>query len=307
MTVGRLSLPVTGLMPLPQRALPGIAWMLLAALASSVMNGLIRELSGSLHAFEIAFFRNVFGLGALLPLLLRAGPGALRTSRFGLHALRGLLNAVAMLTFFYALAITPLAEVAALSFTTPLFATLLAMLLLGERVGPRRAMALALGFVGALMIIRPGSVGLSLGTLLVLLSSLAWAAALIDIKVLSRTETSLRITIYATFFLTPITLAAALPFWTSPTAWQLGLLAAVGALGTFTQMSIAHAFSRAETSQVLPADFTKLIWAALIGWLAFAELPDIWTLVGGSVIFAAVAYNAYREAQLRRVERAEKA
>jgi drug/metabolite transporter (DMT)-like permease len=285
----------------PQIAgLVGIAWMLLAACGSSVMNAVIRALSSDLHAFEIAFFRNLFGLLSLTPLLLRAGIGSLRTQKLGLHAMRGGLNAIAMLSFFMALGITPLAEVAALGFTAPLFATLLAAFVLGEAVGLRRVLALLAGFAGALVIIRPGFNAISLGAALVLVSSLAWAAALIDIKVLSRTESSLRITVYATLFLTPITLACALPFWRWPDFPELLLLAVVGGLGSLTQMSVAQAFRAADTSQVLPADFTKLIWATLIGWLVFAELPDLWTLGGGCLIFGSVAYIAIREARLRR-------
>jgi drug/metabolite transporter (DMT)-like permease len=277
----------------------GLGWMLLAAAGSSSMNGLIRHLAAGIHSFEIALFRNVFGLMVLAPLILGAGPGGLRTRKLGLHVLRGLLNAVAMLSFFYALAITPLATVAALGFTSPLFATLLAALVLKERVGPRRLMGVLAGFGGALIIIRPGFEALSLGVALVLISSLAWAAALIDIKLLSRTESSLTITVYAALFLTPITLVAALPFWSWPTPREWGLLVLVGALGSLTQIGVAQAFREAEATQVLPADFTKLIWASLIGWLFFMELPDLFTLLGGLVIFASVTYVAYREARLR--------
>lgn len=274
--------------------------MALAAFGSSVMNAIIHGLGHSLHSFEIAFFRNLFGFCALLPLLARAGPEALRTSRLPLHALRGLLNAVAMLSFFYALAITPLAEVAALSFTSPLFATLLAMLLLGERVGLRRGVGVVVGFAGALVIIRPGFETVGLGTILLLVSALAWSAALIDIKVLSRTETSLAITLYATLFLTPITLVCALPFWTWPELHQWLLLAVVGGLGSMVQMSVAQAFHEADASQVLPMDFTKLIWAALIGWVVFAQPLDFWVLLGGAIIFSSVTYIAWREARLRK-------
>ncbi|MFO1068595.1 MAG: DMT family transporter [Geminicoccaceae bacterium] len=273
--------------------------MLLAALCSSSMNAMIRGTSAELHAFEIAFFRNLFGLVALVPMLLRAGAGSLKTSRFALHGLRGVLNAVAMLSFFYAVSITPLAEVAALAFTSPLFATILAALVLRDRVGPRRIIGLLVGFAGALVIIRPATSGLSLGAGLIILSSVAWAAALVDIKILSRTETSLSITVYAALFLTPITLVAAIPFWQWPSLTQLLVLAVIGSLGSVTQMSIAQALRHGDTSQVMPADFTKLVWASLIGWLAFAEIPDVWVIVGGCMICGSVAYIAYRESRQR--------
>jgi drug/metabolite transporter (DMT)-like permease len=156
------------------------------------------------------------------------------------------LNAAAMISFLLAVAITPLAEVAALSFTSPLFATVLAAILLREPVGPRRIAGL------------------------VLLSCVAWGAALIVIKVLSRAESSLTITLYARLFLTPITLACALPFWQWPDGRQLVLLAVIGWLGSLTRMAIAQAFHEADASQVMPADLTKLVWSALIGWLFFA-------------------------------------
>jgi drug/metabolite transporter (DMT)-like permease len=267
----------------------GIAWMLIAAVSSASMNGLIRGLSAELHAFEIAFFRNLFGLLVLLPLVWRAGLESLRTRQFKLHALRGGLNAFAMLTFFYAVAITPLATVAALNFTTPLFATLLVALILGERVGRAKALGLALGFFGALVIIRPGLAPVSLGEVLVVISSLAWAMALVDIKVLSRTETSLTITVYAAFFLTPITFLCALPFWSPVSLSQLTLLAGVGAFGSLSQMCVAQALREADASYVLPADFTKLIWASLIGFLAFSEVPNVWTFVGAAMIFVGIA------------------
>ena len=129
---------------------------------------------------------------------------------------------------------------------------------------------------------------------------LAWSAALIDIKVLSRTETSLAITLYATLFLTPITLVCALPFWTWPEPHQWLLLFTVGALGSTVQMSVAQAFHEADASQVLPLDFTKLIWAALIGWFVFGQPLDFWVLLGGVVIFSSVTYIAWREARLRK-------
>ena len=137
---------------------------------------------------------------------------------------------------------------------------------------------------------------MSLGALLVLLSSGAWAAALIDIKLLSRTESSLTITVYAALFLTPITLVAALPFWSWPGGTTLLWLALIGGLGSLTQLAIAQAFHEAEATQVLPADFTKLPWAAAVGLAFYGEVPDLPTILGGCLICAAVAYVAYREA-----------
>lgn len=292
--------PTTAVRPIPGKPAVGIAWMCTAAFGSSSMNGMIREASADIHAFEIAFFRNIFGLLALAPMLLQAGFAAtIRTSRPGLHVLRGCLNAVAMLAFFYAVTITPLATVAALGFTAPLFAAVLAIPLLGERPGWRRWAGLFAGFVGALVIVRPGVADISFGVLMVLLSSVAWAGALIVIKILSRTETSLTITIFAALFLTPITGLAALFFWTAPAATTWLLLIGIGAFGSLTQWSIAQAFHEADATLVLPFDFTKLLWASAIGYVFFAEIPDPLTLLGGGIILGSVTYVAYRERQRR--------
>lgn len=282
--------------PAQARPARGIFWMSTAAFGSSSMNGLVRATSGDIHAFEIAFFRNVFGLLALLPMILKSGVGmTFRTNRPGLHVLRGLLNAVAMLSFFYAVTITPLATVAALGFTAPLFAAVLAIPILGERPGWRRWVALAVGFLGALLIIRPGLADVSFGALMVLLSSSAWACALIVIKILARTDTSLTTTVFAALFLTPITLVAALFVWSWPSATSWLLLLAIGAFGSLTQWSIAQAFHEADTTVVLPFDFTKLLWASAIGYVAFGEVPDPMAVLGGAVILGAVTYVAYRE------------
>ncbi len=278
----------------------GVALMMVAALGSAAMNALIRLVGSEVHPFEVAFFRNLFGLLVLVPVVARAGLASLATRVPHLHAIRGVLNAIAMLLWFYGVTLTPLATVAALSFLAPLFATVLAALVLGERVGPRRIAAVLVGFAGALLILRPGLQTPQLGEILVTLSSLAWAGALIDIKVLARSEPSVRITVYAALFLMPITLAFALPFWVWPSGRALGLLFLIGAIGSLGQVAVAQAFREAEATQVLPADFTKLVWAGLLGWILFAERPDLVALAGGTIIFGAVLYVAWREAQLQR-------
>lgn len=286
----------------PARARPGVGifWMCISAFGSSSMNGMVREATTEMHAFEVAFFRNVFGLLALAPMMLKAGlRGTLRTTKLHLHAARGLLNAVAMLSFFYAVTITPLATIAALAFTAPLFAALLAIPFLGERPGWRRWAGLFTGFAGALVIIRPGFTDVGLGVLLILLSSLVWSGALIIIKILARTETSLTITTYAGLFLTPITGAAAWFFWTWPDATGWLMMIAIGIFGSLTQWSVAQAFHEADATVVLPFDFTKLIWASAIGYVFFGERPDPMTLIGGFVILASITYVAYREREAR--------
>lgn len=260
-----------------------------------------------IHPFEIAFFRNLFGLIVMLPFFWRNGLGVFRTANFPLHALRGSIQIFAMLMFFTALSLSPLAKVAAMSFTAPLFATIGAVLFLGERIHLRRIGALMFGFAGAMIILRPGVIEIDLGMMLVLTSSAIWAMAMLIIKVLSRTDSSITITAYQGLFLTPFSLVAALFVWEWPTWHQLLLFAAMGAMGTVAHMSMAEAFKLADTTAVLPFDFTRLIWAAAVGYLVFAEIPDLWTWVGGITIFASTTYIAYREARLKRRQAAASA
>ena len=279
--------------------LRGMAIMAFGALSAALMNACARFVSDELHPFEIALIRSLIGLLVLAPVVARHRGRTLKTRRLGLHALRGGLQAGAMLLFFTAVSLTPLATIAALQFSAPLFATLLAFLVLHEIIRTRRISALVAGFAGTLIIMRPGFAEVHLGGLLVLASSAAWGAAMIVTKALSRTESSVTITVHATLVMTPLVLLAALPVWQTPTLRQLGWLVGVGALATLHNLCVAQAFKEADVTAVLPMDFTKLIWAAIIGYAAFAEVPDTWTWVGGIVIFSAATYIAYRERRVK--------
>ncbi len=275
--------------------------MFASTIAFSLLHASVRHVSADLHPFEIAFFRNAFGLLVILPWFLRYGVGLLATQKLGLHVVRGGLNAVAMLCFFYALAITPLSQVAALSFTAPIFATILAILLLGEVVRARRWIAIAIGFAGTFVAIRPGFAEVGLGSILVLVQAVAWAGALITIKVLSRTESSITIATYMVILMIPLSLGPALMFWQTPTWSQLGWLALIGVLGTIGQLLMTQSLKEGETTVVMPIDFFKLIWASALGFWLFAEIPDLYTWIGGIMIFASTSYIAYRESKLKKL------
>ncbi len=281
----------------PSNNLRGIAMVLVATAMFGAMSGGVRHVSTDMHPFEIAFFRNFFGFLSLMPFLMRYGLEPLKTRRYGFLALRGILNATSMTLFFVALTLVPIAKVSALAATTPLFATLLAILLLGERMGLRRWIGLLVGFGGAIVILRPGYGEINIGIVYSLVSATIWACAIIVIKSLARTEPSLTITLYGVLFLMPFTLVPALFVWQWPTWVQLGWLAALGSVGTMGHLAFAQAMRYADASLVVPFDFTKLLWAALIGFVFFAEVPSIWTWIGGTAIFASATYIAYRERQ----------
>jgi drug/metabolite transporter (DMT)-like permease len=280
-------------------ALRGIVLMCLSTLAFSIMHGLVRFVSEVLPPFQIAFFRNIFGLAFLLPLLMRSRFAILRTQRIGLHALRGVINIVAMLMFFTALSISPLAKVTALSFTAPIFMAILAVLVLGERFRVYRWLAIMAGFMGMLIILRPGLVAIDTGALLVTGSALLWAVAMVVIKILSRTESSLTIVAYMGIFLGVFSVFPALWVWQPFGLVTLGWMVLIGLFGTIAQMSLSQSLKETDPTALMPFDFLKLIWTALIGAWFFAERPDIYTWIGAAVIFASGLFIALRERQAK--------
>ncbi|MBC8337607.1 MAG: DMT family transporter [Alphaproteobacteria bacterium] len=273
----------------------GLMWMLVCGVFMSGMHASIRHVSAEVHPFEIAFFRLLFGLLPLAPWFIKLGWSPLKTNRLGLLTLRGALNVLCMLAFFYSLSITPLAEVTALVFTAPIFATILAMLVFGERAGVLRWGAIVVGFLGAMVVVRPGFQEIGQGQILALFAAVVWGVCMVLIKSLGRTETSLTITVYMSLVMAPLSLIPALWVWQWPTVEQFAWLAMIGILGGIGQMAMAEALKVGETHVVMPIDFTRLIWISVIAYLAFAEVPGLYTWIGGAMIFAATAFIAWRE------------
>ena len=202
----------------------GIALMVVSTLAFSSMHATIKHVSGEVDTFMIVFFRNLFGFVALMPLFIRHGLAPLRTQRLGTHALRVTINFASMAMFFYALSITPLAEVAALTFSAPIFATFLAIFFFKETVGVTRWAAIFLGFLGTVVILRPGFEQVSLGAVLALSAAMTWGTAIMIIKSLGKTDSALTITAYMVLLLIPISLVPALFVWEWPTWGVTGAL-----------------------------------------------------------------------------------
>ncbi|MEC9367409.1 MAG: DMT family transporter [Pseudomonadota bacterium] len=281
------------------RALPanarGIIVILFSTVCFSAMHAAVRHVSAELSPIQIAFFRNLFGVIAFLPLISMHGLTFMRTRRLPMHLLRAGLNVLAMFAFFTAISITPLARVNALAFSAPLFTALLAVAVLGERFHVRRWSAIAIGFTGTLIVLRPGLGVVDSGSLLALASAAIWGVTMIVIKLLGRTESSATITGYMCLLLSLLSFFPALYVWRTPSAEAWMWLVFIGVVGTFAQMSLAEALKQADTTVVLPFDFMKLVWASMLGYLLFSEVPDIFTFLGALVIFASSFYLAYRE------------
>ena len=272
--------------------------MLGATLMLASMHGLVRLLSSDMHPFMIVFFRNLFGLVAVMPLLLRAGIGSLKTQHPKLHLIRAGVGVVAMLGWFYALSKVPIANATALSFSTTIFATVSAWLFLGEQLRWRRSAAIVVGLIGVYVVLRPSAEGFNIYALLVLLTSIAWGLSLTIVKHLSKTETPTSIVSWMGITLVILSFWPALTVWQTPTTEQLLWLFLVGALATAGHLLMTTSIQMADTSLIMSVDFTRLIWTALIGAYFFNEVLDAWTFVGASIIFLAGWYIVFRESRM---------
>ena len=264
----------------------------------SVMHALVRHVSGSVHPFEIAFFRSLFGLVAVMPLIIRAGPSVLKSQHPKLLVARALCSAASMLCWFYGLSVVPIATATALSFTNVLFGSIGVALFLGERMRVRRWSAVVLGFVGMLLIVRPGFAVVDHGTLMVLVSAVLWGVSLVMIKTLLRTDGTVTVVAWAAISLTIVTAIPALTVWAWPSWQDLLWLALIGTLATVGTLGWTYALKTAEATLIIPLDFTRLVWAGAIGFLVFAELPDIWTWAGSALIVSSTIYIVVREGKL---------
>ena len=273
----------------------GIFYMLIATLTFTLMQVCVRLVSENIHPIEIAFFRNFFGLLVVTPLFFRYSFSILKTNKLSWHFYRSILQTCGMLFFFTALTLSPLAQNVALSFTAPLFTVFLAIFLLGEKSDLKRWIALIIGFFGAWIVIRPGFNEVNLGSIFVICSSIVWAGSMTIIKFLSKTESSITLTVYMGLFMAPLSLVPAIFFWTWPGLEDLFYLFLVGFFGAAGHLALAGAFKSGDTGAVLPLDFLRLIWASILGYIIFSELPDNWTWVGVAIIFASATYIAIRE------------
>ncbi len=267
----------------------------------ALQNSMIRIVSAEIHTFEIVFFRNLFGLLALLPAMGGGvGLALLRTSRPGGMLTMSAAHLAGMICYFMAIAYLPLAEVIALGFSKPLFVTLGAALVLREVVRARRWSAVAVGFLGVMLVLRPGAEAISPYALLILGGTVLGAAVTLMIKRLVATERVATIVWYQALISTVFALPLCLLHWRMPDATGWLMLIAIGALGTLSWLAMTRSIFLVDASAVVPFEFLRLPFAALAAWLWFAEVPSLWTWLGGILIFATTIYIAHREAQVAR-------
>lgn len=273
----------------------GLIYMLLATVVLACMHGMVRFLGAEMHPFVVAFYRNLFGLLAVLPLVLRAGIVGLHTQRPGIMLLRGITGVLAMLTWFYGLARVPTAEATALSFMAAIFSALAAFVFLQEKMRLRRWLAIAGGFIGVMVVLQPNTDNYNPYMLLVLVSCVFWGLSVTIVKYLTRTDSATSIVAWMSILITILSLPAALLYWQWPSIDQLLLLAIMGFLGTLGHLGMARALSLADTTPVMSIDFMRLVWGALIGIFFFGDGFDVHTWIGAIIIFSSGLYIIFRE------------
>ena len=275
--------------------LRGLLWMVVASFTFALFMLIARIGADDLHVVQVTFMRYFMSLVLVLPVLARLGVAGFWGLNLRLHGLRGAAHGLAVVGWFYALTQMPIAEVSAIGFTGPVFITIGAALFLGERVGVHRWGAVAVGLVGALIIIQPGVVPLNAGVLAMAAAVPLFAASDLFVKALVRTESPTVIIAVLNVILTVGMAPFAWWFW-QPTDWRDWVLAGgMAVFATFSHICMGKAFAAADVSAVQPARFLQLPWLALLGYLAFAEFPSLAAWTGAAVIIASVSYIMNRE------------
>jgi drug/metabolite transporter (DMT)-like permease len=268
----------------------------LAVFARAAMNA-------GLHPFVVVFLRNVFAVAMLLPLLAWRGPSLLHSAQVGLYGFRVTISLFSMLAWFYALSLIPVGEVTAIGFLAPLFGTLGAIFLLGEKVRVRRWAALIVGFAGAMIILRPVGSPLGLGQTCAVLSAMATGLTAVLIKQLTAKDDPDKIVFLTNVMLAPLSLVPALFVWGWPTLAMAPPLIGMGVCAVLGHVALVRGYAATDASLAQTLEFSRLPFTVALAYLAFNETIDMWTWIGALIIFASAVYITRREAQLARQRR----
>ncbi len=273
-----------------------ILFMMVGGLSMVLMQASVKLLSDALHPFVITLFRAFLVFIIILPVLLWRGLGAVKTSSVKLQVIRGSVGGVCMLCMFTGFSLVSLPEATSLLFTVPIFATILSVIFLNERVGIKRWGAIFLGFSGILLIARP-DISFNLGHLLLLSAAIAWSISIVIAKKLTEKDTIISITFWQAMGCVPLGLIASLFVWETPSFTQLLYLLGIAGLGTFGHALIYASLKLGKVSVLLPLDYIRIIWSTLLGFMLFASLPTFHLYAGTFLIISATAFISYREIQ----------
>jgi len=303
------SLRTSGAPGVRNNPLAALAWVTLAMGCFAGLGAFGKYANeAGLDPAQVIFFRNISCLMLMLPLLYWRGTSLARSAQFGLYGVRVGLALISMTAWFYALALMPLAELMAISFLAPLFATLFAVFWLGEVVRGSRWAALAIGFIGAMIILRPAGTGFGLGQLLAILSALTAGIIGPLLKQMTTKDDADKIVFISNLWLAPVSLLPALFVWQWPVPALWPYLFGMGMCAVTGHIALMRGFAATDASLVFTFEFSRLPFAVAAGYFFFGESTDVWTWTGALIIFGAAAYVTRREAQVRKdaaIERAD--
>lgn len=292
-------------MPLSQvlqnsRTLQGILWMILTSFLFVGVTGIVRHLGSDMPAIEAAFIRYLFGTLMILPMVIRHWSGIPRGSVAKLYSVRGLVHGIGVMLWFYAMARIPIAEVTAIGYVSPIFVTIGAAMFLGEKLHFRRIGGVIVGFIGALIILRPGFQEINLGQLAQLCAAPLFAMSFLIAKKLTETQSSSIIVGMLSLGCTIVLLPGAIWQWRPPTLEEYGWLALTALIATAGHYTLTKAFQAAPITVTQPLGFLQLVWASLLGMFLFNEALDPFVFAGGAVVVGAATYISHRELQVSR-------
>jgi len=264
----------------------------------TVMLSFLKIAQEDVNVYVAGFFRFFLGLVIILPYIIKKKDAVLKTTHLKQHFLRAILGLPAMLLYFSALVLLPIEKLTAISFVVPLLVTILAVFFLGEKIYIYRTLALILGFGGMLVIIRPGFVDISIGVYMVLFSALLWSINIIITKKISKDDSAITILAYQSIFMSLLSFFIVLFFWEMPSLKTFIYLILAAMCGTVLHLTLNHAFKLVDVSMTQPYSFLNLVFASIIGYFVFDEMPDLYTWIGALIIFTGVLIISYREMKL---------
>ena len=277
----------------------GIAAMIAGMAMMSSMDALAKWLGADYPIGQIVFFRNLFGLLPTLVIVWQLGGFALpRTQRWRMHLLRGLLGVTAQFSFFLGLRSLGLAEATAIAFAAPLMVTAMSVPLLGEKVGPRRWSAVVVGFRGVLFMMRPEPCSFQPAALLILLAAFCYGLIMVTTRMLARSDSNAAILLFGSTVSLAVSTVILPLGWKTPALADLAVFAALGLIGGTGMFFITQAYRHAPAAVIAPFEYTALVVAAILGFLVWQEVPDLYVWLGAFVVIAAGIYIFYRETRL---------
>jgi drug/metabolite transporter (DMT)-like permease len=277
-----------------------IAYTLMSIFFFTFMGIFIRKSSENIHIMEVIFFRNLLACLIIIPVMCSSGLASFKMNRPGLFVWRAVFGSIGMFAGFASITLIPLAQATAISFTTPIFITILAFFLFGEVLKIRRVAAIFIGFIGMLIIVQPTAGGISLGVILAFIGAFFHSINSLIVKQLTAKESANAIVVWMVIMLVPISIVPAIFVWEWPSALTWLYLWCLAFCGTLGHSFFTRAYSLADITSLQPFEFIKLPMTAFLAWVIFSELPGYWTWVGGIIIFFSTVYITRREAKINK-------